>query len=139
METASLTQALHRLVEQRIALQNRASNTLSACGLNLMEEALSSEEKLTAVLELPLDEVARMQLRVIAGQIRTLNKSIAELEWNIHRARTPRYPLKVLKLLLTLEAFILKNRHKASVHPTRTPLHLQMYPNSRDGNNRLFF
>ena len=92
METASLTQALHRLAEQRIALQNRASNTLSACGLNLMEEALSSEEKLTAVLELPLDEVARMQLRVIAGQIRTLNKSIAELEWNIHRARTARYP-----------------------------------------------
>jgi hypothetical protein len=92
METASLTQALHRLVEQRIALQNRASNMLSACGLNLIEEALSSEEKLTAVLELPRDEVARMQLRVIAGQIRTLNKSIAELELNIQEERTARYP-----------------------------------------------
>jgi hypothetical protein len=58
-----------KLEEQRIALQNRASNMLSACGLSLIEEALSSEEKLTAVLELPRDEVARMQLRVIAGQI----------------------------------------------------------------------
>ncbi len=65
---------------------------LSACGLNLIEEALSSEEKLTAVLEFPGDKVARMQLRVIAEQIRTLNKSIAELEWNIHRERTTRYP-----------------------------------------------
>jgi hypothetical protein len=73
--TISLT---HRLVEQRIALQNRASNMLSACGLNLIEEALSSEEKLTALLELPRDELVRMQLRVIAGQIRTLDKSIAE-------------------------------------------------------------
>ncbi|HEV8416850.1 MAG TPA: hypothetical protein VGQ49_24860 [Bryobacteraceae bacterium] len=92
METISLTQALHRLVEQRMALQNRASNMLSACGLNLIEEALSSEEKLTAVLELPRDEVLRMQLRVIAGQIRTLDRSIAELEWNIHRVSAARYP-----------------------------------------------
>jgi len=92
METASLTQALHRLVEQRTALQNRASNMLSACGLNMIEEALSSEEKLAALLELPRGEVVRMQLRVIAGQIRTLNKSIAELEWNIQEARTARYP-----------------------------------------------
>jgi|SRR5579872_7006779 len=92
METVSLTQALHKLVEQRITLQNRASNMLSACGLNLTEEALSSEEKLTAVLKLPRDEVVRMQLRVIAGQIRTLDRSIAELEWNIHRTSTARYP-----------------------------------------------
>ena len=44
------------------------------------------------MLELPRDEVLRMQLRVIAGQIRTLDKSIAELEWNIHRVSTARYP-----------------------------------------------
>ena len=65
---------------------------LSACGLSLIAELLSSEDKLTAVLELPRDEVARMQLRVIAGQIRTLNKSIAELDLNIQEARTARYP-----------------------------------------------
>ena len=92
MEAASLTQALHRLVGQRFALQNRASNLVSACGLSPIEEALSSEEKLTAVLELLRDEVARMQLRVIAGQIRALNKSITELESSIHRAHTARYP-----------------------------------------------
>jgi len=92
METASLIQALHRLVEQRFALQNRASNILSACGLNPVREALSSEEKLKTLLELPRDEVARMQLRVIAGQIRALNASIDELESSIHWARTAHYP-----------------------------------------------
>ncbi len=44
------------------------------------------------MLKLPRDEVVRMQLQVIAGQIRTLDRSIAELEWNIHRASTARYP-----------------------------------------------
>ena len=57
---------------------------LGACGLSPIEEPRSSEDSLTAVLELLRDEVARMQLRVIDGQIRALNESIAELEWKIH-------------------------------------------------------
>ena len=47
------------------------------------KEALSSEKKLAEVLELPFDEIVRIELRVIVEQIRSLNKSIAELEKTI--------------------------------------------------------
>jgi len=49
-------------------------------GLNLPKEALSSEKKLAEVLELPFDAIVRIELRVIVEQIRSLSKSIAELE-----------------------------------------------------------
>jgi hypothetical protein len=79
-QLASLTQTRDRLVKQRSALKNKVNNILSARGLNLAKEALSSEKKLTEVLELPFDEVVRIELRVIVEQIRSLNKSVAELE-----------------------------------------------------------
>ena len=79
-QLASLTQTRDTLVKQRSALKNKVNNILSARGLNLAREALSSEKKLQEVLELPFDEIVRMELRVIVDQIRSLNKSIAELE-----------------------------------------------------------
>jgi transposase len=88
----SLAQTRDRLAKQRIALKNRANNILGACGLYRIEEALSSDEKLRQVLELVNDEVVRMQLRVIVEQIRTLNRSIAELERIIQRPHAPRSP-----------------------------------------------
>src|SRR5947209_5312552 len=80
---ASLTQTRDTLVKQRSALKNKINNILSARGLNLPKEALSSEKKLAEVLELPFDEIVRVELRVIVEQIRSLNKSIAELEKTI--------------------------------------------------------
>jgi transposase len=62
---ASLTQTRDILVKQRSALKNKVNNILSARGLNLAKEALSSEKKLREVLELPFDEVVRIELRVI--------------------------------------------------------------------------
>ncbi len=55
------------------------AHILSARGVNLAKEALSSEKKLAEVLELPFDEIVQIELRVIVEQIRSLNKSIAEL------------------------------------------------------------
>ena len=82
-QLASLTQTRDTLVKLRTALKNKINNILSARGLNLAKEALSSEKKLNEVVELPFDEIVRIELRVIVEQIRSLNKSIAELEKTI--------------------------------------------------------
>jgi transposase len=82
-QLASLTQTRDTLVKQRSALKNKVNNILSARGINLAKEALSSEKKLAEVLELPFDEIVRIELRVIVEQIRGLNKSVAELEKTI--------------------------------------------------------
>ena len=82
-QLASLTQTRDTLVKLRTALKNKVNNILSARGINLPKEALSSEKKLEEVLSLPFDEVVRIELRVIVEQIRSLNKSIAELEKTI--------------------------------------------------------
>ncbi|MEB2363684.1 MAG: IS110 family transposase [Bryobacterales bacterium] len=82
-QLASLTQTRDTLVKLRRALKNKVNNILSARGLNLPKEALGSEKALNEVLELPFDEIVRIELRVIVEQIRSLNKSIAELEKTI--------------------------------------------------------
>jgi transposase len=79
-QLASLTQTRDTLVKLRTALKNKVNNILSARGINLAKEALSSEKKLEEVLSLPFDEIVRIELRVIVEQIRSLNKSIAELD-----------------------------------------------------------
>lgn len=55
--------------------------------INLAKEALSSEKKLKEVLALLFDSVVQVELGVIIEQIRSLNKSIAELEKNDCRRR----------------------------------------------------
>lgn len=79
-QLASLTQTRDTLVKLRTALKNKVNNILSARGINLPKEALSSEKKLSEVLSLPFDEIVLVELRVIVDQIRSLNQSIAELE-----------------------------------------------------------
>lgn len=79
-QLASLTQTRDTLVKLRTALKNKVNNILSARGINLPREALSSEKRLAEVLTLPFDEIVLVELRVIVDQIRSLNKSIAELE-----------------------------------------------------------
>ncbi len=83
---ASLTQTRDTLVKQRSALKNKINNILSARGLNLPKEALSSEKRLAEVVSLPFDEIVRIELRVIADQIRGLNKSVTELDKTIAEA-----------------------------------------------------
>jgi transposase len=82
-QVASLTQTRDALVKLRTALKNKVNNILSARGINLAKEALSSEKKLDEVLTLPFDELVRVELRVIVAQIRSLNQSIRELDQTI--------------------------------------------------------
>jgi transposase len=85
-QLASLTQTRDTLVKLRTALKNKINNILSARGLNLPKEALSSEKRLNEVLALPFDEIVQIELRVIVEQIRSLNKSITDLEKTIAEA-----------------------------------------------------
>jgi transposase len=82
-QIASLTQTRDTLVKLRTALKNKVNNILSAHGINLDKEALSSEKKLTEVLAMKFDPMIRIELKVIVEQIRSLNQSIAELEKTI--------------------------------------------------------
>ena len=52
----------------------------SAEGINLKRESLSSNKALERVLALPLTPLMLAEARVLVGQIRSLNQSIAELE-----------------------------------------------------------
>lgn len=79
-QVASLTQTRDRLVKLRTALKNKVNNLLSARGIELEKEELSSEKGLTRVLTMNVEELTRFELQVIVEQIRSLNHSIAELE-----------------------------------------------------------
>lgn len=82
-QLASLTQTRDTLVKLRTALKNKVNNILSAHGINLEREALSSEKKLDEVLALRFDPMIGIELKVIVEQIRSLNGSISELEKTI--------------------------------------------------------
>jgi len=84
-QVASLTQTRDRLVKLRTALKNKVNNLLSARGIELRTEELSSEKGLTRVLAIEVEELTRFELQVIVDQIRSLNRSISELEKVIER------------------------------------------------------
>jgi transposase len=79
-QIASLTQTRDSMVKLRTALKNKVNNICSAHGINLDKESLASEKGLKAVLEMQFDLLVTMELRIIVDQIRSLNKSVAELE-----------------------------------------------------------
>jgi len=82
-QVASLAQTRDKLVKLRTALKNKVNNILSAHGVNLKKEALSTEKGLREVLGMVFDPMTETELRVLVEQIRSLNKSIAELEETI--------------------------------------------------------
>jgi transposase len=88
---ASLTQTRDTLVKQRTALKNKVNNILSAHGVNLRKEALTGDSGLEEVLAQKFDPLVMTELRVIVGQIRACNASIAELDKTI-RAEGPKLP-----------------------------------------------
>ena len=75
-----LAQTRDLLIKQRSALKAKINNLLSAEGINLKKEALSSNKALERVLALPLSPLTAAEARVLVAQIRSLNGSIAELE-----------------------------------------------------------
>jgi transposase len=82
-QLASLTQTRDTLVKLRTALKNKVNNILSAHGINMEKEALSSEKKLREILAMKFDPMVGIELKIIVEQIRSLNQSIAELEKTI--------------------------------------------------------
>jgi len=79
-EMASLVQTRDTLVKSRTALKNKINNLLSARGVNLDKESLASDKGLREVLGMYFGTMIDVELRVLVGQIRSLNQSIAELE-----------------------------------------------------------
>jgi transposase len=79
-EMASLAQTRDTLVKSRTALKNKVNNLLSARGVNLSKESLASEKGLREVLGMYFGGAVDVELRVLVDQIRSLNRSIAELE-----------------------------------------------------------
>lgn len=79
-EVGHLAQTRDLLVKQRSALKAKINNLLSGEGINLKREALSSNKALDRILALPLSPLMLAEARVLIGQIRSLNQSIAELE-----------------------------------------------------------
>ena len=84
-QIASLTQTRDTMVKVRTALKNKVNNICSAQGVNLNKEALSSDKGLNAVLKMHFDVLINLELKIIVDQIRSLNKSIAELEETISK------------------------------------------------------
>jgi len=79
-EMSHLAQTRDLLVKQRSALKAKINNLLSAEGINLKRESLSSNKALERVLAMPLSPLMLAEARVLTGQIRSLSQSIAELE-----------------------------------------------------------
>lgn len=84
-EMGHLAQTRDLLVKQRSALKAKINNLLSAEGINLKKEALSSNKALDRVLALPLSPILAAETRVLVAQIRSLTTSIAELEQLIEK------------------------------------------------------
>ena len=82
-QLASLTQTRDTLVKLRTSLKNKINNILSAHGINLDKEALSSEKKLNEVLAMRFDAMVKIELEVIIEEIRSLNQRVAKLEKTI--------------------------------------------------------
>jgi len=79
-QIASLCQTRDKLVKLRTALKNKVHNILNTYGIQIKKESLSSEKGLRSVLQMPVDEIALVELDVIVTQIRSLNESIKRLD-----------------------------------------------------------
>ncbi len=82
-ELASLTRTRDTLVKQRTSLKNKINNIMAARGLTPRREQLSSEKGLQEVEALPLSPIVMVEVRALVAQIRSLSRTILELEKTI--------------------------------------------------------
>jgi len=78
-QISSLISTRDRMVKLRTALKNKIHNILNANGIVTEREVFSSAKGLDNVLALDIDEAYLFELRIIVGQIHSLNKSIDEI------------------------------------------------------------
>jgi len=78
-QISSLISTRDRMVKLRTALKNKVHNILNANGIVTKREAFSSDKGLNNVLVLNIDEAYLFELRIIVGEIHSLNKAIDEI------------------------------------------------------------
>jgi len=79
----SLANTRDKLVKLRTALKNKVHNILNAHGIVTSREAFSSDKSLERIREYDVNEMARVELEVIIGQLRSLNEGIKKLDKQI--------------------------------------------------------
>lgn len=79
----SLAATRDKLVKQRTALVNKIHNVLNSHGLKFKKETLTTEKGLRSVMAFDWDTIVRVELEVLADQIRSLSKSIKRLDSDI--------------------------------------------------------
>jgi transposase len=82
----SLANTRDKLVKLRTALKNKVHNILNAHGIVTPREAFSSNKSLDGLTNYPVNELASIELEVIASQIRSLNEGIKKLDKQIEDA-----------------------------------------------------
>jgi len=76
----SLARTRDKLVKQRTALINKVHNVLNSYGIKFKKETLSTEKALKSLWSFGWDAIVRVELEVLAEQIRSLSRSIKKLD-----------------------------------------------------------
>lgn len=79
----SLATTRDKLVKQRTALVNKIHNVLNSYGLKWKKETLTTEKGLKSIMAFDWDTIVRVELEVLADQIRSLTQSIKRLDADI--------------------------------------------------------
>lgn len=82
-QLAALVSTRDALVKQRTTLKNKVNNRFAMYGRPIQREMLSSEKGLAAVEAEPFDTLVKVEIGVLAAQIRSLNAAVKELEKTI--------------------------------------------------------
>lgn len=79
-KVSSMTQTREKLVQLRTVLKNKINNIFAANFIPLKREEMSSEKGLRVILSYRFNPITDIEIRVMVDQIRSLNKSIEELD-----------------------------------------------------------
>jgi transposase len=79
----SLATTRDKLVKQRTALVNKIHNVLNSYGLKWKKETLTTEKGLKSIMVYDWDMIVKVELEVLADQIRSLSKNIKRLDSDI--------------------------------------------------------
>lgn len=79
-QVTSLISTRDKFVKLRTTLKNKIHNILNANGIVTKREVFGSEKNLDSILNLDIDAAYLFELKVIIEQLRSLNKSIDEID-----------------------------------------------------------
>ncbi len=79
----SLAATRDKLVKQRTSLVNKIHNVLNSYGLKWKKETLTTEKGLKSIMSFDWDTIVKVELEVLADQIRSLTRNIKRLDNDI--------------------------------------------------------